>query len=377
MNWLAFLQDYTVQTVVTGAAILGMISGVLGTFAVLRKQSLLGDALSHAALPGICLGFLWAGSRSLISLLTGAFLVGSLGALAILLITRQSRLKPDAALGIVLSVFFAVGLVLLTYIQAQGGAGQAGLSSFLFGQAAAMQREDLWLMGGITLVTLSVIFALWKELKLISFDPGFALAIGMPVLALEVALTLMVALAIVVGLQTVGVVLMTAMLIAPAVAARQWVQRLEGMVLLSALFGVISGVTGATISAAAQGLATGPIVVLSATTIVLISISFAPQRGLVWASLNALSQRRSLRGRQVLLTLYGLSLAHDDPAYPSEKGMIDAYHNTKSLSTLRKLERQGLTRAVQHPPEPTPHWELTVEGLAAAETLAAELKGAE
>jgi len=259
------LQSSIVQTVALGAAILGVVSGVLGCFAVLRRQSLMGDTLSHAALPGVCLGFIAAGTRDLGAILTGAFISGALAALTVMLIIRRTGLKTDAALGVVLSVYFAVGIMLLTWLQGRAGTGQAGLSSFLFGQAAAILRTDLWLMGGITLAALTLVVALWKEFKLVSFDPDYARAQGFPVVALEAALTVMVAIAIVVGLQLVGVILMVAMLIAPAAAARQWVRSLGAMVFLAAFFGMVSGVGGAMISATARGLATGPLVVLIAS----------------------------------------------------------------------------------------------------------------
>ena len=259
-----------VQTVLIGAALLGAISGMLGAFAVLRRQSLLGDALSHAALPGVCLGFLIAGGRDLGSVMVGAFATGALAALVMMLIVRRTTLKTDAALGIVLSVFFAVGIVLLTVIQTQGGSGSLGLMTFLFGQAAAILRSDLWVMGGIGLVALLLVLAFWKEFKLVSFDAAFARAQGFPVTALEAVLTVMVALAIVVGLQLVGVVLMVALLIAPAAAARQWTNSLGGMVLLSAAIGAASGAGGALVSATTRGLATGPVIVLIATGIVMV-----------------------------------------------------------------------------------------------------------
>jgi manganese/zinc/iron transport system permease protein len=155
----ALLQSHTVQTVALGAAILGVISGVLGSFAVMRRQSLLSDALSHAALPGVCLGFMVAGTRDLGAIMAGAFLTCGLAALAVLLIIRRTRIKTDAALGVVLSVFFAVGVVLLTVVQGQGAA-QAGLEGFLFGQAAAILRADLMLMGGVMLAALVLVLGL-------------------------------------------------------------------------------------------------------------------------------------------------------------------------------------------------------------------------
>lgn len=368
----ALLADPTVRTVILGAAILGAASGVLGTFAVLRRQSLLGDALAHAALPGVAAGFLVAGSRDLGAIMAGAFLAGALAALTVLLVERATRLKTDAALGIVLSVYFAAGVVLLTLVQTRGGAAQAGLSAFLFGQAAAMLRADLWLMGGVAAVALGLVAALWKEFKLVTFDPAFARAQGLPVLALEVVLTVLVAAAIVIGLQIVGVVLMTAMLVAPAAAARQWAGRLGTMALLAAAFAVAAGVAGGLASATARGLATGPVVVLAASAIVVVSLLAAPGRGLLWQWVEARRARARLAGRRVLLTLDALARAHDDPAYPAERGMIDAYHGRATDRALAGLEAGGLVRAVDHPPEATAHWALTAEGRAEARRLREE-----
>ncbi|MGY6412309.1 MAG: metal ABC transporter permease [Alkalilacustris sp.] len=365
------LGSQLVRTVLVGAALLGAISGMLGAFAVLRRQSLLGDALAHAALPGVCLGFLVAGGRDLGSILGGAFLTGALAALAMMLIVRRTRLKTDAALGIVLSVFFAVGVVLLTHVQARGGAASAGLSAFLFGQAAAILPSDLWIMGGVGAVAGALVLGLWKEFKLVSFDADFARAQGFPVAVLEGALTVMVALAVVVGLQLAGVVLMVALLIAPAAAARQWSRSLGTMVALSAGIGAVSGVAGALISATTRGLATGPVVVLIATAAVLVSLLAAPRRGLVWQALATRRARARIGEGRVLATMQGLAAAHADARYPAERGMLDAALGAPApAARLAALERRGLIRAVTHPPETTPHWELTPAGHAEAEALA-------
>jgi manganese/zinc/iron transport system permease protein len=372
MTLLALAADHTIRTVALGGALLGIVGGVLGAFAVLRRQSLLGDTLSHAALPGICLGFLAAGARQLEWLLAGAFLTGAAAALLVLLITARSRLKTDAALGIALSVFFAIGVVLLTHVQSRGGAGQAGLSAFLFGQAAAMLRGDLVVMGAITGLSLLLVLLLWKEFKLTTFDPGYAAASGLPVPLLEVVLTVMIALAIVVGLQLVGVVLMTAMIVAPPVAARQWTRRLEAMVILSAFFGLIAGVLGAVVSATTRGLATGPVIVLAITLIALVSLALAPGRGLVWRALAARAERRRIAAGQVLVTLYRLADEHDDPRHPAEAGTLDTYHGGPTGPALARLEQAGLVEGVRHDPEPTPHWRLTRAGRAEASRLAGE-----
>ncbi len=360
-------QPGIVQTVVLGAVLLGALAGALGAFAVLRQQSLLGDALSHATLPGVCLGFLIAGTRDLGAILAGAFVAGALAALSVMLITRATRLKTDAALGIVLSVFFAVGVVLLTVVQGRPGAAQAGLSTFLFGQAAAILRSDLWIMGGVAALAAGTLAALWKEVKLVTFDPDYARALGLPVLAIEATVTLLIALAIVVGLQLAGVILMVALLIAPAAAARQWVRSLGAMVWLSAAFGAAAGVTGALISASARGLATGPVVVLVASGLVLVSMLLAPERGLLWRWLRGARARRAIAGQRVLAAFHGLAEAHGDRAYPTEEGMLETLVGRPAPGVIDRLERDGLIRRVDHPPETTRHWELTEKGHARAE----------
>ncbi|RVV99183.1 metal ABC transporter permease [Mesobaculum littorinae] len=374
-DMLDLLSDYTIQTVAMGAALLGVSSGVLGCFAVLRRQSLLGDTLSHAALPGVCLGFLVAGTRDLGSILAGALVTGAAAALVVLALTRLSRLKTDAALGVALSVSFALGVVLLTYIQGTGNASQGGLNSFLFGQAAAILRSDLWIMGGIAAASLALVAALWKEFKLVSFDPGFATSLGLPVVVIEITMTVMVALAVVIGLQMVGVVLMTAMIVAPAVAARQWTRRLGSMVVLSAVFGTVAGVAGATLSATARGLSTGPLIVLAISAIVFVSLLLSPERGLLWEMARRWRDRRSLRGRQVLTTLHAMAAEHGDRSYPAELGSLDTYHGTDTRRVLARLEQRGLVRPVTHAPETTPHWELTPSGHVEARRLAADIEG--
>jgi manganese/zinc/iron transport system permease protein len=275
--------DYTLRTVALGAAVIGIVAGALGAFAVLRRQSLVGDAMSHAALPGIAIAYLITGEKSNMVLLTGAAIAGWLATLAVLGIVRTSRVKFDSALGLVLSVFFGFGLMLLTYIQRQPDASQAGLDKFLFGQAATIIQSEVENMAIVGAVALGILLLLWKSFKLLSFDSDFAATIGFPVRALDILLTTLIVVAIVLGLQAVGVVLMSAMIVAPAAAARQWTNRLGVMVLLSAVFGALAGVSGATISSTQTHLPTGPVIVVCVSAIVLFSLCFAPNRGLLWA----------------------------------------------------------------------------------------------
>ncbi len=286
MNIAELLSDYTARNVALGSGLLGVISGVLGCFAVLRRQGLLGDVLAHAALPGICLAYLLTNSKSSLVLLLGAAIAGWLAALALLQIVQQARLSEDSALGIVLSTFFAAGITLLTFLTKRGDAQGAGLDRFLFGQAAALIEEDVFVIAVLAAIAIGATALFYKEFKLLTFDVLFARSIGLPTQALSVLLTSLVVVAIVIGLQTVGVVLMAAMLIGPAVAARQWTDRLGVMVALAALFGAAAGLAGALISLSAENIPTGPVTILSLTLIVLFSLLLAPARGLVWRRLN-------------------------------------------------------------------------------------------
>lgn len=274
--------DYTLRTVALGAATLGLVGGSLGSYAVLRGQSLLGDAVSHAALPGIALAFLLTASKAPLVLLLGAAGAGLVGALAISGITKNTRVPYDSALGLMLASFFGLGLVLLTYIQRHAGAKQAGLDAFLFGQAAALVEGDVLTMAALGGGALLVMLLFWKELKLLTFDPAFGRSLGLPMNTLDAVLTTLLVVAIVIGLQTVGVVLMSAVLIAPAAAARQWTDRLGGMVGISAGIGAGCGVAGALVSASAVYLPTGPIIVLCMTVVVAVSLVVAPHRGILW-----------------------------------------------------------------------------------------------
>ncbi|MCC5969335.1 MAG: metal ABC transporter permease [Pararhodobacter sp.] len=359
---MSFEVSHTLMTVALAALLIGGLAGVLGSFLVLRGQSLLGDVISHAALPGVVAGFLMSGSRSFVAILLGALVAGALAGLSVQLLRRGAGLKSDAALGVVLSLFFAAGVVL--YSVAQGRPGAAGLQVFLFGQAASVLRSDVVAMAVVAALVLGVIVALWKEFQLISFDPEGARAAGLPVERLETLLSVLVAVAIVLGLALAGVVLMVAMLIAPAVAARQWVNRLGPMVVLAAVFGAGSGMAGAVLSALGTGVATGPVMVLVASSVVAVSLVLAPGRGVLARLAMDRRARRSLHRRQVLEVMAGLSAEHANPAYRSEETMLDAYLGTPARPVLQRLEREGLIRQVPHGPEGRAHWELTDEGQA-------------
>lgn len=284
--------DYTLRNVALGTAILGVVGGVLGCFAVLRRQGLFGDALAHATLPGVCVAFILTGAKAPFVLLLGAATSAGLGALLILAVVGGTRIKQDAALGIVLSVFFGFGTVLLTYIAGSGNSGQSGLDRFIFGQAATIVRNDVISMGVLASVALVIVAFCFKEFKLLSFDPEFAASLGYPVGRLNVLLTSLIVVAIVIGIQTVGVILMAAMLITPAAAARQWTDKLSAMIVVSGLFGALSGVGGAMVSVSGSDLPTGPIIVMAATGILLLSLLVGAKHGFLWSRIRERRNRR-------------------------------------------------------------------------------------
>lgn len=346
-------------TVILAASLAGGLAGAMGCFLVLRGQSLLGDVMAHAALPGVVAGFLIAGQRSFAWVLSGALVAGLLAALAVQGLRRLPGVKPDAALGAVLSLFFAAGVVMLSHAQMQPGS--AGLTAFLFGQAAAVLRTDLVPMAVVAVAVLGCVALLWKELRLVAFDPVAARAQGLPVPLLEGVLALLMAATIVLGLTLAGAVLMVALLIAPAVAARPWVHRLAPMLGLAAVLGAAAGVAGA-VASARFGLATGPSMVMAALVPVAVSALLAPGRGLA-ARLRARRLGRQQIGRDtVLRAMVRLGEAHGDPAYPAEEAMLDAGLGAPARPVLDRLAREGLVARVDHHPETTRHWVLTPRG---------------
>lgn len=367
LNQLLF--DYTIRTVALGAATLGIVSGALGSFAVLRRQSLLGDAMSHAALPGVVIAFMLTGSKAPLVLILGAAVAGVVGTAAMLSITHYSHIKEDSALGIILSVFFGFGLMLLTFLQRNPTASQAGLNSFLFGQAATLLAQDVITMAVIGGIALLILILLWKEFKLLSFDRDFGASLGYPMTLLDVILTTLLVIAIVIGLQAVGVVLMSAMVVAPAAAARQWTNRLSVMVALAAVFGAVAGVSGALISSLGSGLSTGPVVVLCISAIVLASLLLAANRGLVWQWMQRQRNRRRLLLAKVLSDLYKLAAQHEDLQHPHNVHVLRAMNLQQGgvQRSLETLAQRGLVHQIT--PE---HWALTPEGVAEASRIVGE-----
>ncbi len=356
------INDYTLRTITIGTAVLGAICGMLGSFAVLRKQSLLGDAISHAALPGIAISFLVIGTKNSSVFLLGALISGLIGTFWIRGIIRKTHLKSDTALGLILSLFFGFGMLLLTYIQKIPNANQAGLESYLFGQAATLLESDVWLMVITTGVSLVVLLLFWKELKLLLFDADYTKTLGFNIKFLDILITSFIVIAIVLGLQTVGVVLMSAMLLAPAAAARQWTNNLSTMVILAAIFGALSGVIGTAVSANYSNLSTGPVIVLVAGIFVLFSFIFSPGRGLLFREIRFRKNRSDLQLHKTLSFMYDIASTHEDIAHPHAIRILNNFQGFTRKS-LQKLEDKNYVKIEGN------MWSMTESGYQTAANL--------
>jgi manganese/zinc/iron transport system permease protein len=295
-------ENYNTLVVLIGVSLLGASSGMIGAFAVLRKRALTGDALSHAALPGLCLAFLALGEKNLLAMLLGALASGIIGIAIISALGRWTRVKDDAAIGTVLSVFFGLGIVLVTYIQHLPDVGsKAGLTSYIFGKTAGMVRGDVYIILAAALACLAIVIFLYKEFQLVSFDGGFAQSLGWPVFGVDLLLMSLVAAAVVIGLPNVGVVLISALLIMPGASARFWTDRLGSLLVLAGIFGLGTGAIGTILSATFEQLPAGPIIVLTGTALFLISLLFGTRRGALarWIAhrrfQDAWHERRRLR----------------------------------------------------------------------------------
>ena len=294
--------------VLMGASLLGIAAGVVGCFSFLRRQALISDAISHATLPGIAAAFLfgyvvWGEGRALALLTGGAVLSGFLGMLAVRWIREETRLSEDTAIGTVLSVFFGLGLVLLSVVQATGAGGQAGLGSFLLGAVATMTTAEAWTIAGVSLLALITTAALFKTFGLACFDPDFARALGWSTRRLDLAMTGLLLVVLAIGLKAVGLVLIIAMVIIPPAAARFWTDDLARMVSLSGAIGGLSAAVGAYLSAGFPNLPTGAVIVLVAGLLFIVGLLLSPRRGMVAAALTLRARRRRETLRIALLDL--------------------------------------------------------------------------
>lgn len=359
---------YNTVVVTAGVAAVGFAAGVVGSLGVLRKRALVGDAAAHATLAGVALAFLATGRRDLPPLLIGG-LCSALASLAVLVLLRRwTRTREDAATAIVLGVSFGLGIAIVSGITARGIPGGAGLEQFLLGHTAALTARDATLLAAVSVAAVVLVLLAAKEATLVAFDATFAAATGWPVTLIDYALVTLVAVMVVVGLPAAGAVLVTALVVIPPVAARQWTDRVTTMLALAGLFGLVSAVAGVAVSAVVPRMATGPLVVLAAAGIFLASFLLAPGRGwLARARRQRSVEQAWTRGRILsaaeVAGAEGFSRRHISDrvggAGPGVERRFDDGWQT--------LVRQGLVAPAGDPPAGD-RWRLTEAGrIAAAE----------
>ena len=367
--------DHTLRTVALGSAVIGIAAGTLGSFAFLRRQSLVGDVVAHSSLAGITAAFLIAyllnptGEKSTLILIIGAGAAGLAAMRLVSVIMKKTKIKSDAALGLMLAVFFGTGVFILKLIQQNALPGQAGLESYIFGMAAAMTTEDVWIISIFAFISLAAAVLFWKEFKMFSFDPAYAEIMGFSSKKLETMLTAAIVIAIVIGLQSVGVILMVALIVAPPSAARQWTNKLELMTLLSAVFGAVSGAAGAVLSAVVPNLPTGPTIVLIATGIFVFSLFFSPKRGIIPAMLKNMLNKRNVFLDSVLLDLFILETNHEAKDYTGHKSAVLKTMTSGKIGvkkTLNVLEKLGM---VEQTDAGKDLWKLTEAGSGRAKQI--------
>ncbi len=355
-------QDPSILWVVLGITLLGVGSAYVGTFSFLDKKALLGDAISHAVLPGICLGFILAGEKNPIYIITGAFLSGGFATFLSSWLKKNTKLSEDSIIATILSVFFGVGIVLLTALQKSGNPEIAGLNTFIFGNAIGISESDLMIYAGLSLTIILVLSLLLKEFRLMVFDPSFGKAIGFPISGIRFLFNVLMILAVVIGIQAIGVVLMAALLITPGAAARFWTDRLQPLLILAAVFSVISGILGTYISFVIPQMPTGPWVVVFLSLFALISFLFSPKTGLVFRFFSRQKYLKKTHRDHLLKALYkglekgrgGLSIEEIYELYPFQLKQIK--HSIEDLKhigfivqnqSLINLSEKGKTEAMR------------------------------
>lgn len=364
LELLTFRAGFNTNLVIAGTTLLGLAAGVVGVFALLRKRSLMADALSHATLPGIALAFILAGlagleARSMPLLLLGGTLSGVVGVVCIQAILRHSRLREDAAIGVVLSVFFGAGVVGLSYIQANAPSGSAGLNRFIYGQAATMQPPDVLLMAVLAVTAVGAALLLKKEFALVCFDDAFARVGGWPVTAIDLLMMALVVAVTVAGLQAVGLILVVSMLIIPPVAARFWTDRLGTLAVIAGAIGACSGYAGAAVSALLPRKPAGAVIVLVAGGFFALSLLAAPARGVAASAFRRLRLRLRIAGDHLL------EMAHDSGrasiGRPELGGLarLRGWSAAFRLAVLWALRAGGMAR-----PSPAGGVEVTRAGMA-------------
>lgn len=303
MSLVEFFGNHTYRMVFFGTMTIGLVAGGLGSFAYLRKQSLISDVISHAALPGTLLAFLVSvtvlgiDGRNMVGLILGAVVVGTLAVLFANAVTSTTKVQIDTAMAVTLTVFFGAGMLLMRVIANGAYPGKGGIQDYLFGNASVVTVSDLRTSLVVGAFALLLMLVFWKEFALRTFDPEHASVLGLNGRTVDVLMFTTIVIAIVIGVKSVGLVLMVAFVVTPPAAARQWTTTLGGMVTLSTIFGAVGSGVGAYLSISLGKVPTGPLIVLSLFVIFVVSLLFSPRRSIIASAVARVRARKELRAQ--------------------------------------------------------------------------------
>ncbi len=331
---------YTFWVVSIGAGIICFAAGIVGTFSYLRKRALIGDVVSHAVLPGVAISFMLTGVKNPLYFLIGATTSGILSIWLVDFIQSKSKLKPDTILALTLSVFFGIGIVLLTKIQHSGDAAQSGLDSFLFGKAASMTMHDVIIFSIIALINTICIVVFLRAFSIISFDEEYAKSIGFNVKVIKSFLALLTVITVAIGIQSVGIVLMAALLITPASGARFLTNSVKKMLVYAGIFALFSGFSGVIISSSGKAMPTGPWIVVVLSIFTIIAIFFGKEKGVIARMRTRKSNNIKINNENTLKTIYKLSKEGNESI--SRDQLINNQSTTQFKPTLKRLEKNQI-----------------------------------
>jgi len=275
---MTLLFQYSFIVVALGTMCLAMSTGIVGTISILKRQSLIGDAVGHASFPGIVLAFIIAGRKDSLTLMSGAIIAGVCAFFIIQYIVNSSKLEADTTMAVILSAMFGFGMVLKSYIQGNSSfsGSQAGLANYIFGQAAYMLKEDVIIIFSVSIVSILLFLIFFKEIKIHVFDDAYAETLGIKKNIISVLIIIITMLLIAAGLKAVGVVLISSMLITPGVIGMQWSKRYENVLIIAAISGALSALIGTSVSTLVKGMSTGPSIILCMTVIAFLSVLCGP-----------------------------------------------------------------------------------------------------
>lgn len=342
-----FLEDPNVRYVALATLLLGGVSGAVGSFNFLRKKTLVGETVAHSMLPGVLIAFLLSGVKNPYILIFGAAVSGWLSIQFVDYITQNSKIKGDSALAIVLSSFFGLGIVLLTFIQGNYSGEQSGLDHYIFGNAAAMTPEDSNAFAVVSLVVLVLVLSFYHSIKAVVFNNDYANSIGINVKWIDTLISFITILSISVGIKAVGIVMMSALLIIPPTAARFWTHRLTTMLILSGFFGALAGWMGAFVSYMQTSMPTGPWTIVAISVIAFISMMFAPKRGVVYQRWSKLLLIRRINEENLLKAAVQCEVRGAGKLFNRSSISNRQYFDPRLWSrTIKRLRRKGYIKKV-------------------------------